>query len=338
MKLAAAKIATYARRPEAGRTGILLYGPDAMRIALRRQEIVAALVGPRGDEEMRLTRMSANDIRRDAAGLLDAVKAQSFFPGPRVVFLSDATEAHAAAILPTLEDWQPGDAQLVITAGQLKATSKLRKAFENHSNAYACGIYDDPPSREEVETMLKDAGLTQLPEEALRALTALALAIDPGDFRQTVEKIALYKLGDDAPLSVAEITLCAPASTEADMDDMLHVVAEARAGEIGPLLRRLEAQGANPTGLCIAAQRHFRALYTIAGHPDGAGALRPPLFGPRRDRMLRQARDWGAIRLEQALTVITDTDLVLRSAGRTAPEMALVERMLVRLAMLGRNR
>jgi DNA polymerase-3 subunit delta len=41
-------------------------------------------------------------------------------------------------------------------------------------------------------------------------------------------------------------------------------------------------------------------------------------------------------RLEQALTLLTDTDLQLRSASR-APQMALMERALIRLAMMGRR-
>ncbi|MBT6343846.1 MAG: DNA polymerase III subunit delta, partial [Tateyamaria sp.] len=35
-----------------------------------------------------------------------------------------------------------------------------------------------------------------------------------------------------------------------------------------------------------------------------------------------------------ALTVLTDTDLQLRSAGQKAPTLALVERAFIRLAML----
>lgn len=342
MKLAARDIARYAAKPEADRLGVLLYGPDAMRISLRRQEMVAALVGPQGEEEMRLTRLHASDLRKDPAALLDAIKAQSFFPGPRVVFLDGATENNASHILPALEEWQPGDAQLIVCAGGLKATSKLRKAFEGHRNAYACGIYDDPPSREEIEATLNRAGLTKLSPDVLRDLSDLALTIDPGDFRQTVEKIALYKFRDDTPLTGAEVALCAPVSTEAEMDDILNIAAEGRTAEIGPMLARLQEQGANPTGLCIAAIRHFRTLYAIAGHPggpgEGIGKVRPPVFGPRRDRMLRQASTWGAPKLETALSLITDTDLTLRSAGATAPGMALVERMLIRLAMMGRHR
>ena len=67
------------------------------------------------------------------------------------------------------------------------------------------------------------------------------------------------------------------------------------------------------------------------------GRVRPPVFGPRRDRMIRQASTWGAPKLELALTMLTDTDLQLRSAGQHAPAMALVERTLIRLAMLARR-
>jgi DNA polymerase-3 subunit delta len=65
--------------------------------------------------------------------------------------------------------------------------------------------------------------------------------------------------------------------------------------------------------------------------------MRPPIFGPRRDRMMRQAQRWDVPRLEQAIGVLIDTDLQLRSAAQRAPQMALVERALIRLAMLARR-
>ncbi|MEM6897966.1 MAG: DNA polymerase III subunit delta, partial [Pseudomonadota bacterium] len=126
----------------------------------------------------------------------------------------------------------------------------------------------------------------------------------------------------------------------AAVDDLLHIVAEGRAEELGPMLRRLQAQGVTPVTLCIQASRHFRALHSAASDPGGASQgiarLRPPVFGPRRDRMLRQAQSWGMFKLEGALGDLVDTDLKLRSAAQTAPAMALVERTLIRVAMRGR--
>ncbi len=337
MKLSARDAAAYFRKPDPAGAGLLIYGADAMRVALRRQEVIAALIGPQGEDEMRLERLQGSDLRRDPALLADAMKAQGFFLGPRVVLVDEANDTAAPAITGALDDWRPGDAQIVVTAGSLRAASPIRKAFETHRHAYAVGIYDDPPSREEIEATLGRAGLAA-GADAMADLTALARALDPGDFAQTVERIALFKLNDPDPLTPAEIARLAPASTEAAVDDVVNAVAEARQAEIGPVMSRLRAQGVGAVSLCIGATRHFRALHAAASDPGGPAAglsrLKPPVFGPRRDRMQRQAQSWGPARLEQALALLIDTDLLLRSST-PAPDLAVMERTLIRLAMLG---
>jgi DNA polymerase-3 subunit delta len=342
MKLSPREADGYFSRPDPEKTGILIFGADAMRVALKRQQLLSALLGANAEEEMRLTRMPGAELRKDPAQLLDAVKAVGFFPGPRAVLVEDANETAGPAIMAALEDWAPGDAQIIVTAGQLKASSKLRKGFEAHRNAFAAGIYDDPPSRSEIERMLGEAGIKNIPNDSMSALSDLANEIGPGDFSRMAEKLALYKFRDDSPLSLEDIGAVAPQSTEAAMDDVLNVVAEGKSGEIGPLIKRLQAQGTAAVTLCIGATRHFRTLYACASDPggpaQGINRVKPPLYGKRRDRVLRQAQGWGAHRLETALTLLTDTDLQLRSAGQTAPAMALMERTLIRLAMLSRQR
>ena len=341
MKLSGRDASRYFARPDPARAGLLIYGADAMRVALKRQEVIAALIGPEGEAEMRLTRIPAADLRKDGAALADAVKAVGFFPGPRVAFVEGAADGLAPVIDAALADWRPGDAVVVVTAAQLTAKSKLRAVFEKHPNAYAAGLYDDPPSREEIEADLRRAGITRVAPEAMTDLQALSRLIDPGDFRQTMEKLALYKLGDDSPVNPADILACAPSSTEAALDDLLAIVADGRTAEIGPVMRRLITQGTQAVGICIGATRHFRLLYAAAADPGGAAQgvarLRPPVFGPRRDMITRQAQAWGAGRLQSALQMLTDTDLALRSAGQTAPAMAQVERLMIRLAQLARR-
>ena len=330
MKLSTRDASAYLAKPDPARTGLLIYGGDAMRVALSRQKLITALIGPDGADEMRLTRIAGPDLRRDPALLLDAIKAQGFFPGPRVAFVEDANDFTAPAITAALADWSEGDAQIIVTAGALKPTSKIRKAFEGHPNAYALGLYDDPPTRDEVAGMLRDAGFTRLDRAPEDALFALAQDLGPGDFAQVLIKIALYKQSDVSPLTVDEVAALAPASTEAEIDAILDAAAESRAADIGPILTRLEAQGVQPVALSIGAARHFRALH---------GAVIDPKAGPgrvpwkRRDRMLRQAGNWSAERLEQALALLVETDLTLRSAS-PAPAMSVMERAFIRIAMM----
>ena len=106
---------------------------------------------------------------------------------------------------------------------------------------------------------------------------------------------------------------------------------------MGPILNRLFGQGTNPTTLCITATRHFRNLHFAASHPSGPevalSRARPPVFGYRKDKMVRHARGWGGIRLEKALGVLINTDLSLRSSSK-APTQAILERAFIRISMM----
>jgi DNA polymerase-3 subunit delta len=334
MILKGAEAARYAAKPDPSRPGLMIFGADPMRVALKRQEAIAALIGPAGEGEMRLTRMSGADLRKDASLLLDAIKATGFFPGPRVAFLEDATDGLADTVAVALADWRPGDAVIVVTAGGLTGKSALKTLFDTHARAVSIGLYDDPPSREEIEDALQKAGLTAIDRAAMADLTTLARALDPGDFRQTLEKIALYKHGDATPLMPADVAAMAPATIEAEVDDLVTAVAEAQSGAIGPRVRRLEGQGIQPVTISIAALRHFRILHAAATDPGGPGAgiQRARVNFKQKDAMGRQAGQWGIRALEGALAILLDTDLTLRSASR-APGMALMERALIRIAM-----
>lgn len=339
MKLSPRDLMGFIQRPDPKAAGLLIYGEDTMRVALKRQEVVRAIAGDQAEPEMRLTRMPGTDLRKDPAAVLDAVKATGFFPGPRVVLVEEASNAATDALKSALADWREGDAQIVVTAGQLAKSASLRKLFETSKIAFAAALYNDPPGRAEIEAELKRANVGDVPRDAMGALEALARGLPPGDLRQTVEKIGLYKHGDETPLTVEEVGLMAPASVEADTDEVFHILAEGRIAEIAPVMMRLEAQGVTPVTLLISGMRHFRTLLALQSAPGGAAQAAPALrlFGPRRDRMMRQASQWKPHRLNDAIEVIMDTDLSLRSAGQRAPAMALVERAFVRLAFLAQR-
>jgi len=341
MKLTPRDADAFFRKPDPKAAGLLIYGEDTMRVAMKRQEVVANLTGPAADEEMRITRLNGADLRRDPAALLDAVKATGFFPGARAVVVEEAGDGATDALKAALDDWREGDATIVATGGSLAAKSALRKLFEGSKRAFAAALYNNPLSRSEIEAELKRAGIAEVGRDAMGALEVLGRDLTPGDFRMTLEKIALYKLNDSSPLSVAEVELNAPASFESDVDDVFNILAEGRTDEIAPVMQRLSGQGVTPVTLLIMGTRHFRMLYTLVSAPggpaQGIGRLRPPVFGPRRDRILRQAQGWRLDRLEAALELLLDTDLTLRSAGQKAPAFALVERAFVRLAYLARR-
>lgn len=335
MKLSGAAAAAFCGSPEAGVVAVLLYGPDAGLVALRRQELVR---GVTDGDDMRLTRLDAAEARKDPAAIDEALRAQGFFPGRRVVLIERATDALSKLLEPLLGDIAGEDALLVVEADNLPPRSSLRKLFEGPKRLVAAGLWPEPPDAGELEAMLREAGLEAgLSPDAEAELLEAAGALEAGPLHRLVEVVALYGRGASAPLDAEEVRALLPARTESGVERLVDAVAEGEVGAIGPVLARLGAAGVTPVSMLIQTGRHFRQLLGVAVSADGPDRalqrLRPPPRGRRRDRMLSQARRWGAPRLERALRTIFAADLALRSPG-TRPDRAMVERTLIRVAMM----
>ena len=336
MKLPGARAAAFCARPDGRKVGALLHGPESTLVALRRRELVAALT--EGDD-LRLTRLDGAAAAKDPAEIDAALRARGFFPGRRVVLVEGAGDALARPLGDILAGIGPEDAFLVVTAGSLAARAPLRRLFEGTDALVALGFYPEPPGSEELEALLERAGLgAALAPEAREALGAAAQAMDRGQLGQLIEKIAVYSLDRGAPVSGEEMAALLPQAAESQLDRLVGAVADGRAEAVGPLMTRLVAAGVAPTAMLIAAGRHFRLLLGLGAAPEGVaaalGKLRPPVFGPRRDALAAQVRRWDPGRLEAAARLVFQADRRLRSRG-DRPDRALVERCLIRVAMMG---
>jgi DNA polymerase-3 subunit delta len=265
-------------------------------------------------------------------------KAQGFFLGARALLIEEANETIAEIILKAIDAWKDGDATIIITAGSLKPSSSLRKFFEQQKNVFSVPIYDNPITKFDVEKIISDACLQNVTQESFSQLAEIALKLPPGDFKQCVDKLALYKLNDETPVTYQDIINCTPASNEADIDEVLNAVLAGNDFDVSQIVGRLRSQGILPVTLIIAATRHFKVVFSIISNPGGvnagAAALRPPIYGPRKDALIKQAQKWGQEKIKMAIKILTATDLQLRSANQQAPQMALVERLFIRLTML----
>jgi DNA polymerase-3 subunit delta len=330
MALTRADAARWLARPDPAHAAVLIFGQDALKVRVARSDAEQAIAGPQAMDEMRLSRLTGADLRRDPAALLDAVKAVGFFPGPRAVTVDDVTDGLAGLFADTLRDWRDGDARIIVTAGGLTGKSALKTAFDRAPRACVIAFYDDPPTEAEIRADLARSGVVAGPE-GMSDLMALSRVLDTGEWRQTLEKLALYKSGDPAPLSPDEIALMAPATSDAEVDEIVMASADRDRDAVGRLMRRLVGQRVTPVTIAIRATHHFRALH---GLTTGAAAFLRGSQAQRR-RTEAQARAWSQAQIETALGLILDCDLALRSGGR-APGHAMVERCLMTIASMRR--
>ena len=337
MKLTSRDVNSFFNSPPKSLAGVLIYGNDQLRVADKRQILIHSLLGPKADEEMRLARISRENLKKAPEQAIDLCKAQGFFPGQRALLIEEANETIADIIINVFDVWKDGDATLIVTAGSLKPTSNLRKLFEQKQNTFSAPVYDNPMTRAEIEKMISDAGLKNVTQDGLNHLHQIALQLEPGDLKQTIEKLALYKLNDETALTYQNISNCIPISNEAKIEEVLAVVLSGNHSNISQIINRLRSQGVLPVTLVIAIARHFKVLFSIATNPKGASAgvaaVKPPVFGPRKEKLINQAQKWGPEKIKGAIKIITETDLQLRSPNQQAPQMALVERLFIRLAM-----
>ena len=341
MKLTNRDVVSFFKSPPRGIAGVLIYGNDVMRVSDKRQLFIGSLLGPNADEEMRLTRISRENLKKAPEQAIDLCKAQGFFPGERALLIEEANETVADTIITAIEEWQNGDATIVVTAGSLKPSSSLRKFFEQKKNIFSVPIFDNPMTKFEVEKIITESGLQNVTQEILNQLVTIASELPPGDFKQSINKLALYKLNDETPVAYQDVINCTPASNEAAIDEVLNVILAGNEFKINQIVGRLRSQGVLPVTLVIAATRHFKALFSIVSNPSGisagATALRPPIYGPRKEILINQAQKWGPLKIKTAIKILTTIDLKLRSADQKAPQMSLVERHLIRIAMLLKN-
>lgn len=338
MRIGAGQAESFCARPPKSLLGALLTGEDASAVAERRRTLVAALIGPDGEAEMRLTQLDAALLRADGVALDSAVRARGFFPGRRVVLLTGASDALVDRIGAALEAVADMDAVVVVTAPGLSRRSALRAMFEGTRHAASVDCDPAKGDRAAVRARLAaadPAGRLESSEEALSALAELETGLDAGAFARLLETIVLYKRDDPAPLSAEDVAACAPAEIGSETATLILAVLERRPDRARAALARLAAAGTGTTTILIALGRAFNAFHAVAtgaeGSDHGLGRVRP-LIGAERAAVGAALRRWSPAAIEDAIASLQELDSALRG-GTRAPGSPLAERAILRLAM-----
>lgn len=343
MKLTAARVETFLRRPDPMVRGILVYGPDRGLVRERADGLCKLTAGDPPDP-FRLCELSPAMLKDDPVRLADEMAAQSLVGGMRLVHLRDAGDGAVPAIARALEG-APGSALLVAEAGDLAKRSPLRGLFEAGGNTVAIPCYaDDEASLQRLAAgMLADAGLSLATDAA--AYLAGNLGGDRAMSRGEIEKLILY-MGDKGEgkgtVSLDDVAACVGDSREASLDAVVMAATGGDAAALGRALDLALASGTHPVGVIRATARHVQRLHLAAAlmakgssAQEAMASLRPPVFYKLQDAFRTQLRAWPAAKLAQALRLLIDAELACKATG--APAEALCARVLWQIASAARR-
>jgi len=184
VKVSAARVAAFLKRPPREIRAVLLYGPDAGLVRERADDLARFVCSDLHDP-FRVAELSGPAVAADPARLADETAQMSLIGGRRVVRVREAGDRLAALFREFLDD-APGDGFIVVESGELPGSSALRRVFDASSCAAGIGCYPDTP-RERV-AVIQDA------------LKAHRIAVSGDAVRYLVEH-----LGGDRLLTRAEL-------------------------------------------------------------------------------------------------------------------------------------
>lgn len=315
------------RRPPRDLRFVLLYGEDAGLIRERSDMLARTVVADLRDA-FQVADMTAAAVDADPARLADEAAALSLMGGRRVVRVSGATAKFAEHVEPLFG--QPTIEALVIVEAKDVTASKLKLVtlFETAPDAAAIACFPDSAASLAgvIQSMLREAKLEVAPD-ALDFLAA-NLGGDRQLTRRELEKLVLYKGGQDGAVTLADCMACIGDSSDLGIDDVVFATAGGNVAELDQRLTRLYLAGENAVRILRGVQRHFQQLQLAR-----AGG-RPVVFFQRRDEFAAQSRTWSPANLARALDLLTDAEIDCKSTGM--PAEAICRHALLRIAQAAR--
>lgn len=344
MKIQAGRADGFARKPDAAVRAVLLYGPDSGLVRERAEAMIKAVAGAI-DDPFRTREISAGELKDDPALLSDEANAMSLMGGRRAVRLRGALDSHAKLFEDLLDDEVRADSLVVVEAGLLSPSSKLRGLFEDHPKAaaIACYLDDESTLADVIRDSLRQAKL-EVASDALEFLVG-RLGGDRMLTRRELEKLAIYCAplnGEAGKVTLADAEACVGDSSEQGVDDIAMAVARGDIAELDRTYERVTREGTHAIAILRAVSRHFERLHFVAGkmaegaNADGAiKALRPPLFFKTLTPFKMALRQWPASNIGRALELLLKAEMDCKTTGM--PSEAITARVLMQLATAARR-
>lgn len=339
MKVSNAQADKLVESPDQALRVALLFGSDDGLVRERGQRIAKAIAGDPSDP-FRVAELTADDIAKDPARLLDEARALSFTGGRRVVRVRGTSEGLSELVRALLDD-ATAEAMVVIEAGALRDGAALRKLCAGHDRAAAIACYPDDEAGlgRVIRDTLAEGGLRATPDAA--AFLRASLGSDRQVSRRELEKLALYATGarevtlDDAAAVVGD-------SAAIDLDTVAFAAAGGDHAALDRAVSRLFLAGTHPVSVLRMAQRHLQRLHFAAAQlrqgkseSQAVAMLRPPVFFKSSDEFRDQLRFWRIESLAEAIDKLLDAEIQCKSTGW--PEAAVCSRALMSVANLARR-
>lgn len=283
----------------------LVYGSDQGAITERTRHLEQLALQRGGGET--IMRFGSDEISADPGRIADEVLSGSLFGGEPVVTLRVTDGRHnVIGALEPIIDRPPDAAWLIVEAGDLAASSPLRKAFERAERAVAAPAYplEGRNLASFVRAAAEEAGVTIEPP-ALEVLLE-SLGGDRLAARGELEKLFLYAAGTTT-IALEDVEAIVGDTTKSQTDQVIDAALLGDNESLEAELDRMRAEGGSAAALGTLALRHLILLQSLratieAGSSisDAVRSAKPPIFFRRKASVEAELSRWTSDALKDA--------------------------------------
>jgi DNA polymerase-3 subunit delta len=261
--------------------------------------------------------------------------------GRRVVRVRGAGNG-LTELFETFLEAPPGDALVVVEAGDLAKSAALRKLFEEDEVAAALACYAD--TARSLEDLVRDAlraeGFSIAPDALADAVSRLGS--DRGVSRRELEKLALYCHGRKS-VSLEDVRAVMGDEAEARAEEASDAAGGGDFARLDLALERLWNAETSAIAVIRAAMGHFQRLLLVKENMNrgenldsAMRQLRPPVHFLRAESFKAQARVWNGEKLGDALDMLLEAETLSKTTA--VPNEALCGRTLMNIAAMAKGR
>ena len=298
----------------------LLHGTLNTKIWYFRKLLELKLVGPKALQQMKLVFLDRNLIQKDKNILSNEIKTRSFFGDKKVIVVNDIIDKDFSYIQQILEDYDPEDHYLILTAGYLNQNSKIRKLMETNLKSCSTGFYPSELSEGEIQNQLKLLKIKVEDGAVLKKLRDLSSVYDFLEFKQELKKLSLFKSFDEKPLSQEEVENVFSLEINTNQKRLFDFLLEKKQYYIVDFFYNYPGEIKKPNSFLITANNQFNILYRMITSEDKSFSFLkkvwPPVSGKNKEKFLKSCKFWKKSSIEDALIILKDTEAIIRKNSK----------------------
>ncbi len=239
--------------------GVLIYGPDAGLVLIRKNEILQKVL-PDYKNSLSLVNITPSIIKDKPTIISDEYNSVSLFGSEKkVILIEDAENSISKTLENIFSKPQNNENFIIITADDLDSKSALKRFAEYNQYFAALPCYKDDINSimQIINLRLRKEGFKYTPD--IIKYLAESFGGNRLIILSELDKLIIYK-GDDKNLTIDDVKLCIQDNSEADLNDFINNFASLNFEKAYKELQNLYSEGVFPVVIIRTLIAYFLKL------------------------------------------------------------------------------